>query len=208
MITDRNLARKRLLQRIPASAFISGQVTGAAVLLDGWGAGDPLYNEFNSLGFGGFSIAAAGDTVVALVPELLPVADLSEEIGVRVLWACDGTPAATDDVTFLALYDQADPGEALAAPATALDTVIANHEPAHTTPYVLERTARGIINANTFDETAKLGTLAVSIEADVLTGYSADEVVFLGVEFDYLPHHYMKAALSEKVTAQTSQAAS
>ena len=176
--------------------------------MDGWAAGDPLYNEFNSLGFGGFSIAAAGDAVQAFVPNLLPQADLSEEIGVRVLFGVDATPAAGDAVGWLVTYDQTDIGEALAAPGTALDTVIALHTPAHTTASRLERTARGIINANTFDETAKLGTLAVGIEADVLTDYGADEVVFLAVEFDYLPHLYMKAGLSEKVTAQTSQAAS
>ncbi len=208
MITDRNLARKRLLHRIPASDFITGQITGASVLLDSFDDGDAIFNEFSSFGFGGFSIAAAGDSVTAFVPNLLQIADLSETIGVRVLWGCDGTPAATDDVTWAVLYDQADPGEALAAPATALDTVIANHEPAHTTASRLERTSRGIINANTFDETAKLGTFAVNVEADVLNGYSANEVVFLGVEFDYMPHYYMKSALLENTDEQTKQAAS
>ena len=208
MITDRNLARKRLLHRIPAQAFITNQVTGSSTHLSAFEDGDALFQEFSNFGFGGFDVAAAGDSVTALVVDFLHKVDVTKEIGVRVLFGADATPAAGDAVTWLVTYSQADPGEALSAPSVALNTVIAAHTPGHTTASRLERTARGIINANTFDETAKLGVLGVNVEADALTDYGANEVVFLALEFDYMPHELKKAALNENDNVHTSQSAS
>lgn len=208
MIADRNLHRKRLLKRYPATDFITGQVTGGSTILDSFDDGATQFLEFSTFGFGGMSIAAAGDSFSAILYDFLPLCDLSKEIGVRVIFAADATPGATDVVEWVVLYDQADIGEALAAPATALDTVIATHTPGHTTASRQERTGRGIINANKFDEAAKLGSLAVNIEANTLTNYGADEVKFMALEFDYMPHLLIKAALSETQTEQTSQAAS
>jgi len=121
--------------------------------------------------------------------DTLQVADLTEPIGVRVRWTGEATPEATDDVTFIVLYNQADQGAAFVEPATALNTTIANHEPAHTTALTDNRTQRGIINANTFDEAAREGQLSWRIEADVINGYGAGEVTFLALEIDYMPQY-------------------
>tara|TARA_Y100000310_G_scaffold126290_1_gene125100 strand:+ start:407 stop:1036 length:630 start_codon:yes stop_codon:yes gene_type:complete len=205
-IRDSSTKRKRLLKRYPATDFITGQVTGASTILDSFDDGATQFLEFSTFGFGGMSIAAAGDSFTALLCDFLPLVDISEPIGVRVLFGADATPAAGDAVTWVVLYDQVDVGEALAAPATALDTAIAAHTPGHTTASRLERTARGIINANTFDESAVLGALAVNIEADGLTDYGADEVKFLALEFDYMPRFYQIAG--QGVNVHTTQAAS
>ena len=163
---------------------ITGVQNGEALV--GLDVGAPQIAEVSTFGFGGVEIAAAGDSLTTLDLWLPPHFDPEQEIGVRVLWTTNGAVAASDAITWLVTYKQSDVGEALAAPATALDTVIASASPV-TTTLLLRRTARGIINANKFDYTARQGALAWNVEADVLTGFSADEVVFLALELDYVP---------------------
>jgi hypothetical protein len=197
MIRDRNIEWTRTVARIPASDFGLGQAaagpTTAAAALQGLDDGAPLAGEVSSFGYYGINIAAAGDSFTTLNIDLPPDIDPTKEIGVRVLWVNDGAVATTDAITWLVTYDQVDVGEALAAPSTALNTVIASQSPAATTTLILKRSSRGIINADTFDETFRQGALAINVEADVLTGFSADEVVFLGLEIDYIPRRCASA---------------
>lgn len=208
MITDRNLNRKRITRFIYYNQFsfepshthtlATGGVTttittDSGEALSGMDDGAPLISEVSTFGVGGIEIAAAGDSFSCWDLETLLLADLSEEIGVRVRYTADATPAANDSVTWLATYKQADLGEAWAAPSTALDTVIGAHANGGTTARVHHVSGRGIINANSFDATAKNGGLIWNVEADVLSGYSANEVKFIALQIDYVPHTYQKA---------------
>ena len=112
--------------------------------------------------------------------------DIEEEIGIRVHYCTLGAVATTDDITWIVLYDQVDVGEAMVAAATALDTVITEHRQGVVTTLLTHRTARGVISAGKFDETARQGHLLWTIEADAMD-YSANEVGLLGIEIDYVP---------------------
>jgi hypothetical protein len=194
MITDRNLARKRLTHVIMPADFMGLQVTGSSTVVHGFGTGLPPWTEVSAFGFGGVNMEV-GD-MIACLDFFTPIhADVTEDIGVRVLWTeNDASPAATDAVTFIALYDQADLGEALIEPATALDTPLVEHVPGDTTGFQLLRTARGIIAANSLDATAKNGSIAWRVEADAVTTYSTDEITVLGLQIDYMPHSYMNSS--------------
>jgi hypothetical protein len=201
-IQDRNLLRRRITRHIPFTAFLGSQVTGGSTVLDGFGTGAPVVSEVSTFGYGAF-VLEQGDMLACLDFDTLMLADLSKEIGVRVKWIeNEASPSATDDVTFIVLYDQADQGEALVEPATALDTAIANHEPAETVGLKLRRTQRGIINGGTFDANAKEGVLGWRIEADVVNGYSAT-VGFLALEIDYVPQLTRDA--DDSITVHTTR---
>lgn len=207
MIRDKNLDRKRLIKVIPWTAFLGSQVAGSSTaVLDGFGTGAPVVTEVSSFGYGSFAMDE-GDMLAVADQDTLAQVDLTEEIGVRVRWLEGATPQATDEILWIVLYDLADPGEAVIEPATALDTTIAMHTPGGTTALIYRRTSRGIINANTFDETAKLGLLGWRIEAEDMNGYSATEPRFLGLEIDYVPHIYQNPGLSENFNTHTSQSA-
>jgi hypothetical protein len=186
---DRNFAHKRMMRFIPIYHFVGSQVTGSSTVLDGMGTGAPVWSELSTFGYAGINMEQ-GDMIACIDWETLQVADLREEIGVRVRWTGDATPASGDDVTWIALYNQANQNAAYVEPATALDTAIANHNPGHTTALSVQRTARGVINANTFDEAAREGQFSWRIEADVIDAYGATEVHFLALEVDYIPQYF------------------
>ena len=215
MIRDRNIEWLRTRKVIPYSQFgfsptfaatghtheysthtgtgttASGSAAGSGFV--GMDDGAPVVGEISSFGIGGIQIAAAGDKMSVCLLDLLPDIDVAQEIGVRVLWVNNGVVATSDSVTWLVTYDQVDVGEAMAAASTALDTVIAAQSPSATTTLILKKTSRGIINAATFDNTARAGGITFSVEADVLSGFSANEVVFLGLEIDYIPRRAASA---------------
>lgn len=180
MILDRNIAWKRAVRRIPWTDFHldtnnAGMHTGA-----------PAIGEFSTIGVGGLLVGAAGDmftTVDIVTPTLM---DPREEIGVRVLWVNPVIGASTDDITWIVTYDQVDAGEAMITPATALDTTITEQEDVGGTALVYHQTARGIIDADTMDLTARSGIITWLVEADAMD-FSGDEPAFLGLEIDYKP---------------------
>lgn len=200
-IADRNTARKRLLHFIKWQEALGSQVTGSSTVLDGFGTGSPVVSEVSNFGYGGFELEV-GDMLAFLDFETLSKADVSDTIGVRVRWIEDvASPIATDAVTFVVLYDQADLGESMVEPATALDTPIAAHVPGETTGLRLRRTSRGIISASKFDAAAKNGVMGWRVEADAVTSYTAGEIMFLALEIDYMPHFYRSASEGEDVHA-------
>lgn len=185
MIRDRNLDKMRRLHRIPYHAFVHqviGPTTGGE--LASIDTNSPNSAEVSTFGYSGLELATT-DAMACLELELPTIADPREEIGVRVLWTTNGAVAASDTVTWVVTYDQADVGEALAAPATALDTAITAANPS-TTTLLLRRSPRGIISANKFDWTARQGVISFKV-VSTLGGFEVDEVVFLGLEFDYMP---------------------
>lgn len=218
MIRDRNIEWLRTVHRFLPKDFgwepshthavatpTVSTTTGSGEGIVGMDDGAPLIAEVSTFGVSGIEIAAAGDSFSVLDLTLPPKIDPEEEIGVRVLWTTNGAVATTDAITWLVTYKQFDVGEALAAASTALSTVIASQSPAATTTLLLKRTGRGKINKNVFDHTFRKGGLIWNVEADVLTGFSANEVVFLGLEIDYIP--LLCANRDEKIDVFSSLAA-
>ena len=179
MIRDRNLAWLRQKYTLDAKKFV-----GAG---SGTGTGAPDTNEISTFGITGISMEV-GDMIACIDPDFLSKVNVEEEIGVRVSWVADvASPAATDACTWVVLYDQVDPGEAIIEPATALDTTIAAQTEGSTTGLKLHKTSRGIISGGKFDETARTGIISFRVESDAVTTYTAGEITFLGLELDYMP---------------------
>lgn len=184
MIRDRNIDWLRQKRVIPYSDF--NPVVSSGTNLKGIGAGAPEVAEVSTFGFAGFA-CTPNDDFATLDLQTPSIVDPTKEIGVRVIYTVDETPAADDAVLWIVLYDQVDDNEAMVAPATALDTTIASALDGGTTGRILRRSSRGIINANKFDFTARQGALAWSVEEQATTQYTNDKVIFLGLEIDYIP---------------------
>ena len=185
-IRDRNIDWLRRKKVIPAAHF---GFTGTVVsdVLQPLGTGAPIIKEISDFGFAGLNIGAAGDMGSFLDLEFPSVVDPTEEIGVRCIWAPNAAVSTTDRVHFAVHYDQVDIGEVMVTAATVLDTVIATQGPSTTTAAILHRTSRGIIDANKFDFTARQGGIVWEVNAPTWTGFEATDVVFLGLEIDYIP---------------------
>ena len=182
-IRDRNIDWLRQKHYIHADRFGFCATPASAV----FGAGSPIPTQVSDVGWGGLLIAAAGDTAAAPDFQTPCIADPTEEIGVRVIWSIHAAgTAADDDVTWLVKYDQFDIGEVPVVAATALDTAVAEHRCGVTTRHSVQRTSRGVINADTLDFTARQGGITWSAEADAMD-YSANEIQFLALEIDYKP---------------------
>ena len=192
MIRDKNIEWQRKSRFISAQELAFTQTVPSGTdasggVLTGLGAGAPDVAEVSTFGFGLPRVGAAGDTWAAIDLVTPREMDIEHEIGVRVHYMTLGTVATTDDITWIVLYDQVDVGEAVIAPATALDTAIAEHRQGVATALVTHRTGRGIIDANTFDKEAKRGMLTWSVEADAMD-YSANEIALIGLEIDFMPN--------------------
>ena len=153
----------------------------------GYGAGAPVAAELSSLGIGGQKVGAAADEWGVIDLELPRIADMKQSIGLRVVWVPVGHNSSADSIHWKVFYDQWDFGEALVAPTTALDTVITSQVVVSTTSLVVHRTKRGVINANKFDNVARVGGISWLVEADSIGTFNADEPHFLGLLIDYMP---------------------
>lgn len=148
------------------------------------GAGNPYMTEIGSLGLAGMLMAAAADDVrhTMIVPSHW---NRHHDIGVRVIWSSEAAAVGDRDVTWKFLYLELTPGTtALAAPATALDTVITAQAPAGTAK-VIERGNQGIIAANSIADAALYWSFLV--EMDAIDAAFTENVYLLGVEFEYVP---------------------
>tara|TARA_R110000744_G_scaffold319121_1_gene425498 strand:+ start:226 stop:873 length:648 start_codon:yes stop_codon:yes gene_type:complete len=212
-IRDRNIDWLRRKKIIPAVNFgfsgatshtcDTGEVVAGTITTLGTGA--PLITEVSTFGFGGLLIGAAGDMGSYMDFEFPSLADPTEEIGVRCIWAPNAAVSTTDRVHFAVQYDQVDIGEAMVTAATVLDTAIVTQGPSATTTLLLHRTSRGIINANKFDFTARQGGILWEVNAPTWTGFEATDVIFLGLELDYIP--LLCANTEETVDVYKDQAA-
>ena len=180
MIRDKNIqwARQRLY--IPVGHM---SLTGGGVSMENT---VPALAEVSASALAGMDMTA--NDIVAHHMEFPSFWDITKEIGVAVWWTAKDAAIATDAATFIILFDQVDEDELIIIPATALSTAITALDLYGTTNnQALKKTARGVINADTFDESALDGFFAFSIELDAVTTFSADEVILLGVSFDYYP---------------------
>lgn len=186
MIRDRNIAWQRKSRFISAGEILAGGFADASGAATGFGAGGPILTEVSSFGFGVMNINAAGNFFHALDFVTPREMEIEEEIGFRVHYMTLGAVATTDDITFIVQYSQCDVGAQCVAASTALDTPITEHRQGNALTTVTHRTARGIISAGKFDETARQGMIHWEVEADA-TDYATNEVGVLGFEIDYIP---------------------
>ncbi len=147
----------------------------------GVGAGDPLLAEANSLGLVGIRMEATGDDAHILIPIPSNIC-VDCPIKMSVLWSTNATNTS-HTATWKVLYNEGGVGQALAAPATAADTVItADAELA--TSYMLNETSQAVINSGLFDRGDIIHLLA---ELNNVSGLNpATSIVFLhGLYFEY-----------------------
>jgi hypothetical protein len=186
MIKDRNIAWQRKSRFITAGEILAGGFADASGAATHFGTGGPILTEVGTQGIGVLNINGAGNFFHALDFVTPREMDIAEEIGFRVHYMTLGAVSATDDITFIVQYAQVDVGGAVAAAATALDTPITEHRQGVTTTLLTHRTARGIISAGKFDETARQGMIHWEVEADAMD-YATNEIGILGFEVDYAP---------------------
>ena len=183
-VRDRSMDWLRTEYWIGADRF--NPIGAAAATLTGIGANAPVMAELGALGLGGFA-TSPNDDMACLDLQVPRLMNPDEEIGVRVVYTADEATATTDAVTWIVLYDQVDFGEAIVAPATALNTVLVSETADATVDTALKRTARGVINAGVLDWTSRQGAISWAVENQATTTYTTDAVVFLGLLIDYYP---------------------
>ena len=207
--SDANAAALSKVAATDRTGITGVQSTSITVSPVSLGAGVPTLSEISTLNISGLEINAASDAIDHLDLVTPTLADLSEPIGVTVLWAHATGCALTDSITWRVRYSQADPGETLTAAATVLSTAIAAQLPVSTSGPKIKRSSRGIINANTFDATARRGSLTWNIDVSATSGFTlsagSSEVWLLGLEIDYIPK--ATADLIERVNALISNGA-
>ena len=169
------------LPTVPA-VLVPSLGVGDTQVLTGQGAGDPIVDEVNSLGFTGISIGAAGDDFHWLWD--IPF-NLSTEAPVKIsaVWSSSSADTA-EGLTWKILYHQTAFGAAHAAAATALDTAIADDM--CISAYALQKTEAGLINSATLDP-AKMLHILCECDAAVGAMNLGTDVVFLhGIMIEYL----------------------
>jgi hypothetical protein len=185
MIRDSNIdwLRKSKVLR-PERFALSTDGTSALVAPD---TGAMTMVEISTFGASGLAVGATGDKATLIDFDIVREADLTQDIGFRVLWLANSAPELTDAILFAIHTDQFDVGEPLVTAATVLDTVIAVQSPSTTTALQLHRTSRGIRTGGTWDPTARKGGLLIELNVGTFTTFDANQVLVLGVEVDYIP---------------------
>lgn len=179
MISSNKIHRLRQIDYIPVTSF-QGLTTAATVFVS-VGAGAAVFQEVSTFGINGLLMDTANDEVSHFMR--IPTNwDRDNNIYVRFIYATSSITAA-DDITWKFLYGLFNPNtDALAAPATALDTILVK-ETVTGTDFTLERSnVAGILNGGTIPD-ADLYWAFTCIE--LLETGIAEDIFFLGVEFEY-----------------------
>jgi hypothetical protein len=175
MIRDRNIEWKKKRLFIPVTEF-SG--LGHSAFL---GAGDVVLAELSTLGIGAARLEDLTDKILHAM-NLPHDVDVTQPIYARVHWTSDSAAAedtATMKVQYKAIADQ----EALAAPDTALDTVIAADTLGG--QLYLCKSPWGTINAN---KIAKDDLVVFEVSCSATDATIASEYIYvLGLELEYSP---------------------
>lgn len=155
--------------------------------LRGRGNGTPRICDIAGLNMSGLLLTTANDGVEFhyMIPYDL---DRLKPTGLRCIWTSEAAAVGARDITFAIKYTKHAVGAALAVGGTALDTTIAVQAPAGVTK-TIERTARGIINANKFAKTDYLCSFLVQMTA--FNGAFTENKYLLGVELDYMPRRFI-----------------
>lgn len=179
MISSNKIHRLRQIDFIPVTQF-QGLTTGGTVFTS-VGAGGPVFQEISTFGFNGLLMDTAADEVSHFMR--IPTNwDRDNNIYVRMIYATSSV-TATDDITWQFLYGLYTPNtDALAAPATALDTPLVL-ETVTGVDFTLERSdVPGILNGGTISD-ANLYMSFTCVE--LLETGIAEDIFLLGVEFEY-----------------------
>lgn len=176
---DRNFGWERKRVYIANSQF-TGLVSAAAGSIFA-AAGAAITDEISTTGITAAQLADAADALVDFRP--VPAdCDVTYPIRFRAYWSSDSS-AATDDATIRIRYKAIHDQEAIAAPDTVLDTVIAEDRLGG--QYFMCKTAWGILNADTLTDGDYLGIEILSATHDVTI---ASEFVWIfGYEMEYTP---------------------
>jgi hypothetical protein len=191
-----------------AAGFALTKVAGGAitsrvpVTMNSAAAGTPAWTVVTGLNLWLPSIVAAGDTWQHLM-EIPAVWDRGFDIRVRPIWTSAAAAVGARTLTFIFLYQNVDPTvTALAAPTTALNTVLVAHAPRGTS-LAVERTNNdsvgvdrpGVITGKSLSSGARY--LHFTLEADAIDAAFVEAKWLMGVEFEYTPKYTAIGRTSE-----------
>lgn len=183
MLSANKIKMVRQIDFIPITEF--NGLGAATTVLDSIGAGDPVFQEIGTTGLNGLLMASDGDDIRHFMR--IPTNwDRDHPIYVRVVWSSASTTSA-DTIDWVVLFDQIEPettGGTVIAPATALDTAIAQ-DTVHGTANVVQKTANGVINGGTLLDASEYISFLVEMH-DFAAGLTEDKNL-LGIEFEYTP---------------------
>lgn len=191
MIASTKIARLRQIDYIPVTQF-QGLTTAATVFVS-VGAGAPIFQEVSTFGINGCLLDSDADEVSHLMR--IPTKwDRDNNIYVRFIFATESATAA-DTILWKFLYGLFTPGtDALAAPATALDTVLASQTVKGTTRTLERSVVAGVLNGGTIPDADLYMAFTCIKVSDVGI---AESIFFLGVEFEYTEKKYHGNLVSE-----------
>jgi hypothetical protein len=167
------LARKRMCYMVNGEYGLDGGASLAVVGALTW-KGALLATAADGVQFGG------------AIPYDL---DRTKPVGVRAQWAHQAAAVGARTITFTALYKTYGPGAAMAAAATALDTVIAAQAPTAGATAVFQYGTRGIIAAGKVQPTDLFWAFRVTMSA--FNAAFTENKYLLGLELDYMPRFAM-----------------
>lgn len=178
---------------LPAQSFVTGQVTGASVVLtSGMGSGTPNLVELGSTNIPALKMAATTDELDFLwTPHDF---DNKFPLYIRYLWTSDYA-TASGTATFTTLYSAMKAGDAIAKGATALSITPGASTKTSATAQTIYWSKFGYIgpiatggSANcVFDPQTILLTFNVKVSAVSGITIASDFVYILGAELSYTP---------------------
>jgi len=179
MISSNKIHRLRQIDFIPVTQF-QGLTTAATVFVS-VGAGAAVFQEVSTFGINGCLLDNDADEVSHFM-RIPSKWDRDNNLYVRFIFATESVTAA-DTILWKFLYGLFTPGtDALAAPATALDTVLASQAVTGTTRTLERSSVAGVINGGTIADANLYMAFTCSKVSDVGI---AESIFFLGVEFEY-----------------------
>lgn len=189
-IRDKNVEWLEKKVYLPAWAFQTfrtvGPSGGATDVggIEGADTGAPVMTEIGSTGIVGLEIGAAGDMTATLWNPY--EVDIGKQMRFRVAWT-QTSVTATDTVDWIVTYLPvlADESTTLVTPVTALSTAIPLGDASSGVAAVVQWSDFGILNRATLASTTEF--IALRVEADAIGTFSANEVLFLGLEIRYTP---------------------
>lgn len=178
-LQDKNIEWKRTRVFVGAHQFNSLITDADGGLFAGTGA--VILGEISTTGIGAARLEATTDLVLDARP-IPSDLDVRYPVYLRVAWSSDSATGA-DTATMQILYNLKADAEVLAAPATALDTVIAADT--LTTQYNLCVSPWGQIDGATITDGDILGLtlLCSATDADIANEY----IWLIGYEMEYTP---------------------
>ena len=165
--------------------WIPATQNNSSTFAAGAGAGDPAIGEVASMT--GIDFGATTDDhswIVALPDDV----DVNAPIDFRIVWSSDQTTVADTYTWTLKVGEWTLDSEVIAAPATALDTAIAN-DANNVTANVLQTTAWGTLDGGGFAGTLADGYLhGVLLDPATVDGSpSSDLLIVWALQIRYMP---------------------